>query len=166
MLLLLQGVSDGCQPLISREYGRGNAGEARAVRNLSYVFALVVAAVCTAGMFFVRGSISGVFGASEEVSAEVGRILPVFMAGFVFVAVSRISTAYFYATGDVWRAYVVIYGEPLCLLALLFVLPAFFGIGGTWASVPLSQALLAVVAALLVIFSARKGERAVKTEQI
>lgn len=166
VLLLLQGVSDGCQPLISREYGRGNVGEARAVRNLSYVFALVVAAVCTAGMFFVRGSISGVFGASEEVSAEVGRILPVFMAGFVFVAVSRVSTAYFYATGDVWRAYVVIYGEPLCLLTLLFVLPACFGIGGTWASVPLSQALLAVVAALLVIFSARKGERAVKKEQI
>ena len=93
VLLLLQGVSDGCQPLVSREFGRDNARGARRVRNMAYVFALAVAAVCIAVMFIVRGGISKVFGASDEVAAEVGNILPLFIAGFLFVAFSRISTA-------------------------------------------------------------------------
>ena len=166
VLLLLQGVSDGCQPLVSREYGRGNVHGARSVRNMAFVFALSVAAVCMVGMFFVRGNISKVFGASDAVAAEVGNILPIFIAGFLFVGFSRIATAYFYATGNTWRAYIVIYGEPLCLLALLLILPNFLGITGTWLSVPLSQASLAVVAFLLVFLydrGQRKREKNIST---
>ena len=159
VLLLLQGVSDGCQPLVSREFGRGDAHSARTVRNMAFLFALAVAAVCMVAMFFVRGSISKVFGASDEVAAEVGNILPLFIAGFLFVGFSRIATAYFYATGNTWRAYIVIYGEPLCLLALLLILPNFMGITGTWLSVPLSQALLAAVALLLILLYDRGQKR-------
>ena len=151
VLLLLQGVSDGCQPLVSSKFGRGDARAARSVRNLAFAFALAVAAVCMVAMFFVRGSISKVFGASDDVAAEVGNILPLFIAGFLFVGFSRIATAYFYATGNTWRAYIVIYGEPLCLLLLLLFLPNFMGITGTWLSVPLSQAILAVAALLLIL---------------
>ena len=158
VLLLLQGVSDGYQPLVSREFGSGSARGARSVRNLAFAFALVVAAVCMAVMFAVRRDISKVFGASDEVAAEVGNILPLFIAGFLFVGFSRIATAYFYATGNTWRAYIVIYGEPLCLLVLLLILPNFMGITGTWLSVPLSQASLAVVAFLLV-FLYDRGQR-------
>lgn len=159
VLLLLQGVSDGCQPLVSREFGSGSARGARSVRNLAFAFALVVAAVCMAVMFAVRRDISKVFGASDEVAAEVGNILPLFIAGFLFVGFSRIATAYFYATGNTWRAYIVIYGEPLCLLVLLLILPNFMGITGTWLSVPLSQALLAAVALLLILLYDRGQKR-------
>lgn len=166
VLLLLQGVSDGCQPLVSREFGRGDVRSAKSVRNMAFAFALAVAAVCMVGMFFVRGSISKVFGASDEVTAEVGNILPLFIAGFLFVGLSRIATAFFYATGNTWRAYIVIYGEPLALLMLLLILPNFMGIAGTWLSVPLSQVLLAVVALLLILLydrGQRRGES--KTEE-
>ncbi len=159
VLLLLQGVSDGCQPLVSREFGRGDVRSAKSVRNMAFAFALAVAAVCMVGMFFVRGSISKVFGASDEVTAEVGNILPLFIAGFLFVGLSRIATAFFYATGNTWRAYIVIYGEPLALLMLLLILPNFMGIAGTWLSVPLSQALLAVAALLLILLYDRKQRK-------
>ena len=168
VLLLLQGVSDGYQPLVSREFGSGSARGARSVRNLAFAFALVVAAVCMAVMFAVRRDISKVFGASDEVAAEVGNILPLFIAGFLFVGFSRIATAYFYATGNTWRAYIVIYGEPLCLLVLLLILPNFMGITGTWLSVPLSQASLAVVAFLLVFLydrGQRKMEKNISTAE-
>ena len=168
VLLLLQGVSDGYQPLVSREFGSGSARGARSVRNLAFAFALVVAAVCMAVMFAVRRDISKVFGASDEVAAEVGNILPLFIAGFLFVGFSRIATAYFYATGNTWRAYIVIYGEPLCLLVLLLILPNFMGITGTWLSVPLSQASLAVVAFLLVFLydrGQRKREKNISTAE-
>lgn len=159
ILLLLQGVSDGSQPLVSREYGRGDVRSARRVRNIAFLFALAVSAVCIVALFFTRKVISGLFGASPEVSAEVGEILPIFLAGFLFVAVSRISTAFFYAADSSRLAYIVIYGEPVCLLILLLFLPRLLGVFGTWLSVPLSQAVLAVVAVFLVLQYDRKAKK-------
>ena len=159
VLLLLQGVSDGCQPLVSREYGRGKPASARSVRNMAFLFAVGISLVCAVVMFLVRNVISGVFGASAEVSAEVGRILPVFIAGFVFVAFSRIATAFFYATDSSRRAYIIIYGEPVCLLVLLLFLPRLLGVFGVWLAVPLSQAVLALVGALLILLYDRREKK-------
>ena len=76
-------------------------------------------------------------------------VLPLFLAGYPFAALSRVTTAYCYATGaDRW-AYLLIYGEPLLLAAGLLVLPAGLGLWGTWAAVPISQALTAGLSAFL-----------------
>lgn len=42
VMLLLQGVSDGSQPLVSLAYGEGDLPRAKAVRNLGYQFAGIV----------------------------------------------------------------------------------------------------------------------------
>ena len=54
IILLMQGVSDGSQPLISLTYGEGKLGLTRTYRNMAYRFSLVVAAVCMAVLFFLR----------------------------------------------------------------------------------------------------------------
>ena len=92
-------------------------------------------------LFFLRGQAGTLFGASPEVTREISRILPVFLAGYLFVSVSRVTTSYFYATGKDLRAYLLIYGEPVLLALLLLFVPGLAGIFGTWVSVPLSQLL-------------------------
>ena len=92
-------------------------------------------------LFLLRGQAGALFGASPEVTSEISRILPVFLAGYLFVSVSRVTTSYFYATGKDLRAYLLIYGEPVLLALLLLFVPGLAGIFGTWVSVPLSQLL-------------------------
>ena len=112
VMLLMQGVSDGSQPLISLAYGEGKHDTTKAVRDLAYRFAFGVAAICSVILFLLRGSAAYLFGASEQVAVLVAQILPIFIIGFVFVSVSRVTTAYFYATGkkslglhfDLWGA--------------------------------------------------------------
>ena len=139
--LLLQGVSDGCQPLLSLSYGQGKEEKTRQLRNLAYRFSFLVSLVCVVLLFFLRGQAGTLFGASPEVTREISRILPVFLAGYLFVSVSRVTTSYFYATGKDLRAYLLIYGEPVLLALLLLFVPGLAGIFGTWVSVPLSQLL-------------------------
>ncbi|MFR9215804.1 MAG: MATE family efflux transporter [Ruthenibacterium sp.] len=147
-LLLLQGVSDGSQPLVSMAHGRGDARAARHTRNATYLFSAAVAAVCMAGLFALRGQAAALFGASPQVTRRVAAVLPVFLAGLLPAAFSRMTTSYFYATARNSGAYLLIYGEPLLLFALLLVLPGEAGgIWGTWAAVPLSQALAALLCA-------------------
>ena len=153
VMLLMQGVSDGSQPLISLAYGEGKHDITKAVRNLAYRFAFGVASVCSAVLFLLRGKAAYLFGASEQVAVLVAQILPIFIIGFVFASVSRVTTAYFYATGRNLWAYILIYGESLTLCILLLILPNVMGsVDGTWISVPLSQ----ITAMLLSLFLLRK----------
>lgn len=161
MLLLLQGVSDGSQPLVSMAHGRGDARAARHTRNATYLFSAAVAAVCMAGLFALREQAAALFGASPQVTRRVAAVLPVFLAGLLPAAFSRMTTSYFYATARNSGAYLLIYGEPLLLFALLLVLPgAAGGIWGTWAAVPLSQALAALLGAGLLWAGHRRRVRA------
>ena len=89
----------------------------------------------------------------------MGCILSVVRAGFVFVAFSRIATAFFYATDSSKNAYIIIYGEPVCLLVLLLFLPRLLGVFGVWLAVPLSQAVLALVGALLILLYDRREKK-------
>ena len=156
-LQLLQGVSDGCQPLMSRSFGENDEAGAKRVRNYGFVLAAVTALVCCVALFLVRNHIAGLFGASEEVSAQVANILPLFSIGYLFASVSRMTSAYFYATNKTGRAYILIFGEPAALLVFLLFMPQLLGIGGTWLSVPLSQIVIAAVSALfLFLFRTKK----------
>ncbi len=148
--LLLQGVSDGCQPLLSLSYGQGKEEKTLQLRNLAYRFSFLVSLVCVVLLFFLRDQAGALFGASRSVTVEISRILPVFLAGYLFVSISRVTTSYFYATGKDLRAYVLIYGEPVLLALLLLFVPVLADIWGTWASVPLSQ-LLAMILGILFI---------------
>ena len=156
VILLLQGVSDGSQPLLSLSYGEGKTRTTLIYRRLAYLFALAVAAVCMVGVFLFRDGAAALFGTSPETGAMVIQVLPVFLAGFLFAALSRVSTAYFYATGKNLWAYLVIYGEPLLLLVLLLALPEAMGLWGVWLAVPVSQAGAALLGLLLVW---RSGKR-------
>ena len=149
VLLLLQGVGDGSQPLVSRYYGRGRAESVRSVGRMAYISAFLLAAACIAGLYAARNLIAPVFGASAEVSKMSAEVLPLFLAGFMFIAYLRITTACCYATEKNVRAFILIYGEPAMLLAALLLLPEFMGLEGVWAAVPVSQFLTAACGVII-----------------
>ncbi len=164
MLLLLQGVSDGTQPLFSQYYGEQKPDKVCRVRRLAFQFGLAIALASMLLLYGLRYEAAALFGASEEIVAMVGESLPIFILGFVFVALSRIAISYFYATEKNKYAYLLIYGEPLILAALLLILPQRCGIAGTWAAVPLSQLAVAVLS-LGLLKKAQRNEGKVRIEQ-
>ena len=164
MLLLLQGVSDGTQPLFSQYYGEQKPDKVRRVRRLAFQFGLAIALASVLLLYGLRYEAAVLFGASEEIVAMVGESLPIFILGFVFVAISRIAISYFYATEKNKYAYLLIYGEPLILAALLLILPQRCGIAGTWAAVPVSQLAVAVLS-LGLLKKAQRKEKKIRIEQ-
>lgn len=142
VFLLLQGISDGGQPLVSSSYGKGYKLRTKIFKNLCYQFATITATACVIVLFLFKGHAAELFGASEQVTKNVADILPIFLAGYIFIGYSRTAIAYFYATERNMLAYILIYGEPLCLFLLLLILPNILSITGTWVSVPVSQIMV------------------------
>ncbi|SCI82030.1 Multidrug export protein mepA [uncultured Clostridium sp.] len=159
VLLLLQGISDGCQPLMSLYYGEGDGAKTGRVKRIAYQFSAVTALFCMVLLYLVRNQAAVLFGASDQTVASVGAILPVFLIGYLFASFSRITVSAFYATGKDKMAYLLIYAEPVFLLVLLLILPERLGIGGTWVSVPVSQLLIM----LLSLFFLYRGKYPGKT---
>ena len=157
IILLLQGVSDGCQPLISLSYGEGCHDRTKQFRNLAYSFAAAVSLLCMGVLFLLRGQAAALFGASPQITARVADILPVFLSGYLFFSISRVTTAYFYATDKDLQAYIMIYGEVIILFLLLLILPQMTGIGGTWLSVPVSQLAAMCISIFLIMKEKKKA---------
>ena len=148
IILLLQGVGDGCQPLISRYHGEKAFAEVRETKKMAYATAGLIAVCCMVFLFAVRKHAAALFGASITVQKEVADILPYFIIGFIFLAFIRVTTSGFYATEKNNFAYVLVYAEPVMLFLLLLIVPRFWGINGIWVAAPLSQIITAAVAVL------------------
>ena len=96
--LLLQGVGDGSQPLISRYFSENRFPVMKQMRKLAYLSSGAIAAACMAGLFLTRGFVGVVFGASETTNLEVALYLPLFLLTLLPLAYVRITTAFLYAT--------------------------------------------------------------------
>lgn len=147
--LLIQGVGDGSQPLISQYHGKKDRVATFQTQNLAYVTAERLAVLCIIGLYVFRGKIGLLFGASSATTANISAVIPIFLTGFIFMAFSRVTTAAFYATEKVGYSYTLVYMEPIFQVLLLTILPRFGEQTGVWWSMPLAQIFTAMVAVIL-----------------
>ena len=142
--LVLQGVGDGCQPLMSRYYGEGRPD----------------------ALFLGRDLVGPLFGTSPQVGADIAAIVPIFLVSVPFVAVTRIATASFYATEKSVLSYLLTFLEPAAMLAFLLVLPAHCGGQPmVWWSVVLARIVSAVLAMALTRWEGRRSQQRVELVQ-
>ena len=148
--LIFQGVGDGSQPLISRCYGEQDFARMRSFRRLAYGFAMLLAVIGCILLYVTRDSLGLLFGASQEVNIEVAEIIPIFLVSVPFVAVTRVTTASFYASEKSALSYVLTFVEPVLMLVLMLLLPPLLG-GQVmiWWSTVFARILSAVLALAL-----------------
>ena len=149
VMLLLQGISDGCQPLVSLFYGKGEERDAKTIYKMSRNFSVAVGILFMIAVIWQGNWVVGIFGSSPEVTKYVLEVLPIFLIGMAFSGLSRAAISYFYATEKNTRAYILIYGEAVLLAILLFIIPRMVEIIGTWISIMLSQILVAIMSQIL-----------------
>ncbi len=155
LYLILQGAGDGSQPLMSRFYGENNQKEVRIMRTMAYVTAGLMGLALAVLLYWARDGIGILFGASEAVSQAVGADLYIFLISVPFLAFLRVTTAGFYATEQTCFSYLIVYGEPVFLILLLWLLPPWMGLRGVWWSQTGAQILTAFMGLGLKIRSDR-----------
>lgn len=148
--LILQGVGDGSQPLMSRYYGEKHTKSLKEVQKMAYIFAVFLSVLGGVIMYAGRRNIGGLFGASVTVSNEISKIIPIFLLSLPFVALTRIATASFYATEKSILSYILTFIEPVLMLVFMLMLPPLFG-GQImiWWSTVLARIFAAILALIL-----------------
>ncbi len=85
----LQGVGDGCQPILSRYYGEGNTKSLKINRGIAYRFTFVLSLVCTVITILLRNYIPVLFGTSESVAEACANAFPIFSAGLIILRLHK-----------------------------------------------------------------------------
>ena len=125
--MILQGVGDGSQPLMSKYYGEKMVDDLAEVKRMAYTFAVMLAFAGCVIMYLGRAHIGTLFGSSDAVNTEIAKIMPIFLVSVPFVAITRISTAGFYATEKAVLSYILTFIKPVLMLVLMLILPPLFG---------------------------------------
>ena len=157
--LLLQGVGDGSQPLMSQFYGAGQGKNLKEIKKLAYKSSMAIAVIGGILIYLLRGQIGVLFGSSPEVNGEIMMVMPIFLLSLPADAITRVTSAAFYATEKSVWSYVLILSEPVFTLVLVLILPPLFGgqIMIWWSSVAAKIVTAAEGIALSVFIKTQKG---------
>lgn len=148
---LIQGISDGSQPLISEYIGEQNTAKVNVVKRLTYTSSITIGIVGALLILFTRNQIPVLFGTSKEASAMIIQAFPIFAAAYFFYGFCRTTTAYFYATNQTKYSSILVYGEVVIMSLCILILPHFLSLNGIWATTLCTQIFLCVMAAYFLI---------------
>ncbi len=153
----LNGFTQGIQPIISFNYGRGDFGRVkktyRAMIGLSFclMFGVALAAV------LFPEPLAKIFTTDQELIRLVGKVMPVFMFGMLFFGLQNGIQPTFVGLGQAKLSLAIaILRKIVLLIPLALILPLHFGVMGVYYAEPISDILSVTVAVILFLTNIRK----------
>ena len=153
----LNGFTQGIQPIISFNYGRGDFDRVkrtyRAMIGLSFclMFGVALAAV------LFPEPLAKVFTTDQELIRLVGKVMPVFMFGMLFFGLQNGIQPTFVGLGQAKLSLTIaILRKIVLLIPLALILPLHFGVMGVYYAEPISDILSVTVAVILFLTNIRK----------
>jgi len=142
MELLVQGIGDGSQPLLSFSEGKGDT---KALKTYSrFTFSLGIGFGVLGAVFFylVRNILPSFYGTSAGAAFYIAHAAPAFALVMALYGLTKPAVSYLYATHRVGFSNILVYGEILLTLVFIYLLPLFLGLDGVWYTIPAVQLVL------------------------
>lgn len=159
-IMVVIGLNQGMQPIAGYNYGAKLYPRVIGVLKLTIFWATVVTTTAFALGMLVPDVLVGIFTTDEElirISVKALRILVIF---FPVVGFQIVTTNFFQSIGMAKKAiFLSLTRQLLFLLPCILILPEIFGENGVWYSMPTSDFISTVVAAVMFWLQYRKFQQ-------
>lgn len=155
MELLVQGIGDGPQPLLSLCKGSGDKKSLKTYAKWTFSLAIGFAVAGAVLFILARNVIPSFYGTSSKAAAYIVYATPLFALVMALYGLTKPSVSYLYATHEVVHSSLLVYGEIILTLLFIFILPPLIGLDGVWYTIPAVQVVLGVCCVYFLRF---KGE--------
>lgn len=157
VLLLLEGVGEGIQPLISFCNGAKEFKAMARIRNKGLLAVAAFSAVFLLITIPARTMLSQLFSPSAETAEIIYSALPILCIAFPLMGLGKLFSSYFYACGETKFSMLLVYCDPIIFTPIcLSILPHFWNLSGIWMALPSAQALVMILLAILFVRHTRK----------
>lgn len=156
-MMIVMGFTHGMQPIAGYNYGAKLYSRVVEVFRLTVFWATLITTLCfLVGMFFPEVPVS-LFTRDPELKAIASRGFRIGVSLFPIVGFQMVTSNFFQSLGLARRAiFLSLSRQLLFLIPSLAILPGFFGVDGVWISMPVSDAIASIVAALMLASLIRK----------
>ncbi|HWO67066.1 MAG TPA: MATE family efflux transporter [Umezawaea sp.] len=144
------GISQGMQPLIGYNAGRGLTDRVDRTRTLAMRASVVYGTVACLGILFAAGPLVAVFTDDPAVRDAAADALRVLALAYPLAGVAILVSAYFQAIGRALPSYVISTGSIVAIRVPVLLVFGLFGVGWLWISFPVAE-LVAACAALAIL---------------
>ncbi len=159
ILLLIQGIALGLQPIVSFLHGAGKFFRRGRMAGYGLILGVVAGIVGMMISGFGASRVAEIFNAHGEVFMMAVAGLQISAPVYPMLGFQKISESYFQSMERTGAASLLIYLDSCVILPVcLFVLPLFFGLSGVWAAMPAAKIPLVCVV-LILWHKGRKYER-------
>ncbi len=155
---VLFGASEGLQPLFGQTYGAKEEKDLKFYLRSGMIISVLGSAICIGLAIGFSRPISVLFGAEGNIIDATAKYMPQYAWAFVVSGLNTLISAYFYSTKRSVQAIILnILRSFVINTAVIIGLSAAFGAGIVWYTFGISEAVVLVIAFLLLKISERNG---------
>ena len=165
--MIVMGLNQGMQPIAGYNYGAQLYQRVTKVLKLTIVYATVVTTFgFVVGMAVPRLVVS-IFTSDAELIDLSARGLRIIVMFFPIIGFQMVTANFFQSIGMAGKAiFLSLSRQLLILLPCLLILPHFFGALGVWISMPVSDLLASIIAAVMLLLQFRKFHKAAARQSL
>lgn len=161
------GVGVGSQPIVGFNYG---AGQHERIKK-TYLTAVIIATAAIAVGFVICQTVPHLIvelfgGGNEQFTSFTVKCLRVYLSGIVCAGFQIVSTNYFQATGQPFKASILsMLRQLLLFIPLLIILPMFLGLEGILFSAPIADVGSAIIVFAFIYPEMKKLHEKIKADE-
>lgn len=165
IVIPIQGVSQGVQPIISYNYGAGNAERVKEAFSKLCI-------ICFIGTFLLAGAAVGkpsvyarIFTDNQELIELTCRVMPVYFLGITIIGIQFSCQSTFLALGQAKVSlFIALLRKIILLIPLAVILPRYMGVMGIYLAEPVADIIAVITTAVLFFFTFRRLMREMRKE--
>lgn len=159
-VMIVMGINQGMQPIAGYNYGAENYKRLMKVLNLSMVFATIVMIIGWIIAEFLPNLCARLFTTDKTLIDMSIRAIKINQLMFPIIGFQMIITNFFQSIGKAKISmFLSLSRQLIFLIPLLIFLPRIWGIDGVWFSLPSSDTIAAIMAAIMMSTYMRKFKK-------
>jgi len=120
----MSGFSQGVQPIISYNYGKGNVARVKKTCTILITMSIVVSFVLAGAAFLFPSVAAGIFTSDESLKALCAKVLPIYIFGMMFFGIQNGCQQSFISMGQAGKSLIfALLRKVILIIPLAIILP-------------------------------------------
>ncbi len=166
ILIPVQGISQGVQPIISYCYGAGDKDRVKGTFTRLLISGLLGTLILGGVAVLAPGVYAGIFTSNEDLIRLTCQVMPVYFFGITIFGLQSACQSTFLALGQAKVSlFIALLRKVILLIPLAVIFPKFMGVMGVYRAEPVADIISVVTTCVLFVLTMRKVLRNMDNDQ-
>lgn len=157
IVIPIQGVTQGVQPIISYNYGAGNKKRVSGAFTRLIIICLIGTLILGGAAVLKPGIYAGIFTNNKKLVDLTCQVMPVYFLGITIFGIQSACQTTFLALGQAKVSlFIALLRKVILLIPLAIIFPKFMGVMGIYRAEPVADIISVITTSILFVITAKR----------